>query len=434
MATQVETLLPNNPLLKQEDHGHASNMQQGEECLEKGAKGTSAADEGSKVKGGESEQGVFATKEQSKKQAKDESNNQEKMNLDQEETNLKDADGQMEEDLKCNKKEFAEAPPPKVNPWTKKINAVTVVSVNGQTHHEQSVPAKVVRAGNPRPRRGGKVGDFGDANNWPTPGEIATKDMQIQSVPRPGSCSMLIRQVREVGPSRRSPVPKKVIVKKESKEKRDSEESKENQKAKSDDSGEEKNGDEDSQKNGQKKKDWHSGKYEREWRDDHVSSVKSEGRPFPRRVQGSRPGQRTGPGAWQRRQQRHFDYYGYKAYDGKDGAYGQKFNSTVTYYYDNMSSNDLYSADQDLLKDYIKRQIEYYFSIDNLERDFFLRRKMDQEGFLPVALIASFHRVQALTTDINLIVEVSSSLACLAKRFLTLWGRASERVPARPPR
>lgn len=41
----------------------------------------------------------------------------------------------------------------------------------------------------------------------------------------------------------------------------------------------------------------------------------------------------------------------------KDGPYGQKFGNTVTYYYDNMSSNDLYSVDQDLLKDYIKRQM-----------------------------------------------------------------------------
>uniref|UniRef100_A0A3Q3K875 HTH La-type RNA-binding domain-containing protein n=1 Tax=Monopterus albus TaxID=43700 RepID=A0A3Q3K875_MONAL len=226
--------------------------------------------------------------------------------------------------------------------------------------------------------------------------------------------------------------PKKTTVKKELKEKRESnEESKENLKAKSDDSGEEKNGNDDSQKNGSKKKgnkqkwvplmievksegprersasrnnskqnenprlppnarndlrgqsaavgfsaDWHSQKYEREWRDDHdeVSS--------------------------------HYEYhYGYKSYDMKDGPYGQKFSNAVTYYYDNMSSNDLYSVDQDLLKDYIKRQIEYYFSLDNLERDFFLRRKMDQEGFLPIGLIASFHRVQALTTDISLILE-----------------------------
>lgn len=49
---------------------------------------------------------------------------------------------------------------------------------------------------------------------------------------------------------------------------------------------------------------------------------------------------------------------------------------------------------------------EYYFSVDNLERDFFLRRKMDSDGFLPITLIASFHRVQALTTDISLIIKV----------------------------
>lgn len=41
--------------------------------------------------------------------------------------------------------------------------------------------------------------------------------------------------------------------------------------------------------------------------------------------------------------------------------------------------------------------------MDNLERDFFLRRKMDANGFLPMTLIVSFHRVQALTTDISLI-------------------------------
>ncbi len=50
---------------------------------------------------------------------------------------------------------------------------------------------------------------------------------------------------------------------------------------------------------------------------------------------------------------------------------------------------------------------EYYFSLPNLERDFFLRRKMDSKGFLPISLIASFHRVQALTTDVNLIKEVT---------------------------
>lgn len=48
---------------------------------------------------------------------------------------------------------------------------------------------------------------------------------------------------------------------------------------------------------------------------------------------------------------------------------------------------------------------EYYFSEENLLRDFFLRRKMDAQGFLPITLIASFHRVQGLTTDVALVIE-----------------------------
>ena len=41
----------------------------------------------------------------------------------------------------------------------------------------------------------------------------------------------------------------------------------------------------------------------------------------------------------------------------KDGPHGQKFGNAMTYYYDNMSSNDMFSVDQDLLKDYIKKQM-----------------------------------------------------------------------------
>lgn len=55
---------------------------------------------------------------------------------------------------------------------------------------------------------------------------------------------------------------------------------------------------------------------------------------------------------------------------------------------------------------FVSLSSEYYFSTENLERDFFMRRKMDQQGFLPISLIASFHRVQALTTNATLILEV----------------------------
>lgn len=61
--------------------------------------------------------------------------------------------------------------------------------------------------------------------------------------------------------------------------------------------------------------------------------------------------------------------------------------------------------DTKTLKDYIKKQIEYYFSEENLQKDFFLRRKMDAQGFLPISLIASFHRVQALTQDVQMVID-----------------------------
>lgn len=67
---------------------------------------------------------------------------------------------------------------------------------------------------------------------------------------------------------------------------------------------------------------------------------------------------------------------------------------------------------------------EYYFSDENLQRDFFLRRRMDTDGWIPISLIASFHRVQALTQDVNLIIQVRSvppslslSLSCSLYRY-----------------
>lgn len=51
-----------------------------------------------------------------------------------------------------------------------------------------------------------------------------------------------------------------------------------------------------------------------------------------------------------------------------------------------------------LLKKHVKQKIEYSFSIENLECDFFLWRKMDEEGFLRISLTAEFYHVQTLTT------------------------------------
>uniref|UniRef100_A0A2P2M9N8 Uncharacterized protein MANES_18G010500 n=2 Tax=Rhizophora mucronata TaxID=61149 RepID=A0A2P2M9N8_RHIMU len=50
-------------------------------------------------------------------------------------------------------------------------------------------------------------------------------------------------------------------------------------------------------------------------------------------------------------------------------------------------------------------QIEYYFSDANLFKDEFLKSKMDELGWVPITLIASFNRVKNMTDNIQLILD-----------------------------
>ncbi|XP_042479386.1 la-related protein 6A [Macadamia integrifolia] len=61
----------------------------------------------------------------------------------------------------------------------------------------------------------------------------------------------------------------------------------------------------------------------------------------------------------------------------------------------------------DDLKDKIIKQVEYYFSDENLSTDKFLMShvKKDKEGFVPVGLIASFRKMKKLVRDNSLIVD-----------------------------
>lgn len=60
-------------------------------------------------------------------------------------------------------------------------------------------------------------------------------------------------------------------------------------------------------------------------------------------------------------------------------------------------------TDSEALKPYIVGQVEYYFSVENLVRDAYFRRQMDGDGWIPLAVLASFPRVRALTSDIKLL-------------------------------
>lgn len=51
---------------------------------------------------------------------------------------------------------------------------------------------------------------------------------------------------------------------------------------------------------------------------------------------------------------------------------------------------------------------EYYFSLDNLCKDMFLRKHMDSKGFVFLSVLANFNRIRQLTQDMELI-----KLVCL---------------------
>ncbi|KAF6757700.1 hypothetical protein DFP72DRAFT_808690 [Ephemerocybe angulata] len=55
---------------------------------------------------------------------------------------------------------------------------------------------------------------------------------------------------------------------------------------------------------------------------------------------------------------------------------------------------------------YLLGQLEYYLSPQNMAKDFFLRKKMDSRGWIPISIIASFNRVRRLTVDANIVREV----------------------------
>lgn len=57
----------------------------------------------------------------------------------------------------------------------------------------------------------------------------------------------------------------------------------------------------------------------------------------------------------------------------------------------------------------LRTQIEYYFSIENLCKDMYLRARMDSQGFVPMHFIAAFKRVRTMSTDIAMVRAVCES-------------------------
>ncbi|KAK3941878.1 La-related protein 1A [Diplogelasinospora grovesii] len=59
----------------------------------------------------------------------------------------------------------------------------------------------------------------------------------------------------------------------------------------------------------------------------------------------------------------------------------------------------------------VKAQVEYYLSVENLCKDMYLRQRMDGQGFVPLDLIAGFHRMQEMTKGDMMLIRSACSLS-----------------------
>ncbi|CBX92375.1 hypothetical protein LEMA_P050810.1 [Plenodomus lingam JN3] len=75
-----------------------------------------------------------------------------------------------------------------------------------------------------------------------------------------------------------------------------------------------------------------------------------------------------------------------------------------------------YVVDHYALFNMITTQVEYYFSIDNLLKDMYLRRHMDSQGFVSLEFIAGFNRIKTLSSDLELIKLVCQQSADIEYR------------------
>ena len=61
--------------------------------------------------------------------------------------------------------------------------------------------------------------------------------------------------------------------------------------------------------------------------------------------------------------------------------------------------------DSELTRHFIRRQVEYYFCDKNYDKDNFLKKNEDENGFIPLNVIMGFNKIQMITKDKNEFVE-----------------------------
>ncbi|XP_063684592.1 uncharacterized protein LOC134818830 isoform X2 [Bolinopsis microptera] len=76
---------------------------------------------------------------------------------------------------------------------------------------------------------------------------------------------------------------------------------------------------------------------------------------------------------------------------------------------DSALHSDSDNLQEDSLVSRVRKQLEYYFSLENLSSDQYLISQMDGDQFVPIWTVANFNAVKKLTTDIEVIKEALHS-------------------------
>ncbi|CAF4084163.1 unnamed protein product, partial [Rotaria sp. Silwood2] len=69
-------------------------------------------------------------------------------------------------------------------------------------------------------------------------------------------------------------------------------------------------------------------------------------------------------------------------------------------------SDDQLQPSSTQLREKLRKQLEYYFSRENMIHDSYLQSQMDADNYVPISLIANFKLVKRLTHDLQLIIDV----------------------------
>ncbi|KAI8629114.1 hypothetical protein F5Y19DRAFT_475674 [Xylariaceae sp. FL1651] len=77
------------------------------------------------------------------------------------------------------------------------------------------------------------------------------------------------------------------------------------------------------------------------------------------------------------------------------------------------TNGGIYPYDSGNLLQLAQQQVEYYFSVDNCVKDWYLRTHMDSQGFVPLTFIAQFNRMRELAVDHNVLRQACSDSTVL---------------------